>query len=155
MLIAALTLPQARGRARPSLTSLALASDMKMEQEIIMFTATQLYTGELLSSVNMKDNVVSSFRRCRYSTCYDTYLMIEPPKPNVQSISTLLSFFLLLMKHPEAQARAQQEIDEVIGCERLPDYSDRGKLPFVNSIMKEVIRCCPPIPMSEWLDVHT
>ena len=34
------------GSAKPSLTSTALVSDLKDEREIIMFTATQLYTGE-------------------------------------------------------------------------------------------------------------
>ena len=41
---------------------------------------------------------------------------------------------------PEAQKKAQAEIDAAIGPDRLPTFSDREHLPFVDAIIKEVAR---------------
>lgn len=35
-----------------------------------------------------------------------------------------------MMLHPEAQKRAQQELDTVVGSDRLPTIADRSSLPF-------------------------
>lgn len=40
---------------------------------------------------------------------------------------------------PEVQRKAQEEIDQVLGG-RLPAVADRGKLPYVDAIVKEVLR---------------
>lgn len=45
-----------------------------------------------------------------------------------------------MVLHPEAQAKARAEIESVVGVERLPDFSDRPLLPYVESIMYEVMR---------------
>ena len=50
--------------------------------------------------------------------------------------------------HPDAQRKAQAEIDEVVGTDRLPLVSDRGSLPYVEALVKEVIRWHPMVPMS-------
>ena len=49
-------------------------------------------------------------------------------------------FFLAMTLHPEVQMRAQNEIDQVVGDGRLPDLSDRAKLPYCNALLKEVHR---------------
>ncbi|QKD59379.2 cytochrome P450 [Fusarium oxysporum Fo47] len=43
--------------------------------------------------------------------------------------------------------KAQEEIDGVIGNERLPNCSDRQSLPYVNAIVNEVLRWHPVAPM--------
>jgi cytochrome P450 len=42
--------------------------------------------------------------------------------------------------YPEVQAKAQAEIDTVIGTGRLPSARDRDQLPFVDALVKEVYR---------------
>lgn len=42
--------------------------------------------------------------------------------------------------HPEVTKRAQAEIDRVVGSERLPRYEDRADLPYVECMLKEIIR---------------
>lgn len=42
--------------------------------------------------------------------------------------------------HPEVFAKAQAEIDRVVGSDRLPDFQDRSSLPYVESVVKEVYR---------------
>jgi cytochrome P450 len=52
----------------------------------------------------------------------------------------LASFILAIVTHPEVQVKAQEELDRVVGRERLPEFSDRSKLPYINAIIKEVLR---------------
>lgn len=42
--------------------------------------------------------------------------------------------------HPECQIKAQEEIDAVIGTDRLPDFSDRHSLPYLERILQETLR---------------
>ena len=50
--------------------------------------------------------------------------------------------------YPEAQRKAQAELDAVIGPDRLPEYSDRAALPYVNAIVKEALRWQPVLAFS-------
>ncbi|KAI9571565.1 cytochrome P450 [Boletus coccyginus] len=54
--------------------------------------------------------------------------------------STVHAFFLAMVLFPEVQAKAQAELDTVVGRERLPSFSDRDSLPYVNAVWKEVLR---------------
>ena len=42
--------------------------------------------------------------------------------------------------YPEVQKKAQEEIDRVVGPNRLPDFSDQDTLPYVNAVVKESLR---------------
>ena len=42
--------------------------------------------------------------------------------------------------HPHVLKRAQEEVDRVIGKDRLPTFEDRENLPYVNALCKEVFR---------------
>ena len=55
-------------------------------------------------------------------------------------MSAVQVLFLTLALHPEAQKKAQAEIDAVIGPDRLPDIEDRSSLPYVNAVIKELMR---------------
>ena len=63
------------------------------------------------------------------------------------------SFMLAMTLFPDIQKRAQAEIDIVVGDGRLPSFEDRERLPFVEAIVKEVLRWRPPVPVSESLHV--
>jgi hypothetical protein len=45
-----------------------------------------------------------------------------------------------MLMNPAAQAKAQEEIDRVIGTDRLPTFDDEPKLPYVSALAKEVFR---------------
>jgi cytochrome P450 len=49
--------------------------------------------------------------------------------------------------YPEVQRKAQAEIDHVVGNSRLPDYSDQDELPYVDAVLKEVLRWHPVTPL--------
>jgi len=56
------------------------------------------------------------------------------------TVSAIYSFFLAMTLFPEAQKKAQAEIDVVIGNDRLPSFSDRTQLPYVEALAMEVLR---------------
>ncbi|KAJ7882000.1 cytochrome P450 [Mycena olivaceomarginata] len=60
--------------------------------------------------------------------------------------TTLSIFILAMILHPECQAKAQKEIDSVVGDLRLPVFGDRGSLPFVEGILQETLRWNPVNP---------
>ncbi|KAF9459534.1 cytochrome P450 [Collybia nuda] len=60
--------------------------------------------------------------------------------------SSISIFFLAMVLNPEHQARAQQEIDNVIGPSRLPEFGDRPSLPYVECVMQETLRWNSAVP---------
>lgn len=61
--------------------------------------------------------------------------------------STLHSFTLAMLKFPQVQRKAQEEIDRVVGHERLPSLQDRRLLPYADAIVKAALRWLPALPM--------
>jgi cytochrome P450 len=49
--------------------------------------------------------------------------------------------------HPEIQARAREELDAVVGSDRLPTYEDYDALPYIQAIIMECTRWLPVTPM--------
>ncbi|EIM84242.1 cytochrome P450 [Stereum hirsutum FP-91666 SS1] len=47
--------------------------------------------------------------------------------------------------------KAQKELDELLKQKRLPVFSDRPQLPFINAIVQETLRYHPPTPMGYYL----
>lgn len=45
-----------------------------------------------------------------------------------------------MMEYPDWQRRLQQQIDEVVGPNRLPTCDDIPRLPIVRAVVKEAIR---------------
>ena len=42
--------------------------------------------------------------------------------------------------YPDAQRKAQAELDSVVGTERLPEFSDHPSIPHMNALVKELFR---------------
>lgn len=61
-------------------------------------------------------------------------------------MAALLTFILAMLHAPEVQERAQRELDIVTGGRRLPNFSDRASLPYIEAIVKEVLRWHPLVP---------
>ncbi|KAF8840535.1 cytochrome P450 [Paxillus ammoniavirescens] len=67
---------------------------------------------------------------------------------SVETTSSLLMVFILAMVlNPCIAKRAQEEIDSVVGKDRLPDFDDRSLLPYVEAIMRETMRWQPPVAL--------
>ncbi|OSX58687.1 hypothetical protein POSPLADRAFT_1153345 [Postia placenta MAD-698-R-SB12] len=63
------------------------------------------------------------------------------------TLNALLTFFLAMTIHPEIVKKAQAELDLVVGNSRLPELSDRDSLPYIDCIVKEVLRWNPAAPL--------
>lgn len=67
----------------------------------------------------------------------------------VETTSLTLSIFVIAMiKFPQVQRKAQEEIDRVVGsCSRLPSFEDQKNLPYVEALITETLRWFPSLPM--------
>nr|XP_057922976.1 steroid 17-alpha-hydroxylase/17,20 lyase isoform X2 [Doryrhamphus excisus] len=61
--------------------------------------------------------------------------------------TTLLWILAYLLHHPEVQERVQKELDEQVGGERPVCAMDRGRLPYLDSIINEGMRIRPVSPV--------
>ncbi|KAF4334154.1 oxidoreductase [Fusarium beomiforme] len=59
----------------------------------------------------------------------------------------LFAFFAAMALYPNVQKRAQDEINHVVGDSHLPSFSDKAVLPYINAIVREVLRWHTLAPM--------
>ena len=57
---------------------------------------------------------------------------------------TLTYFWYLLSQHPDAEAKLQQEVDEVLGG-KSPTAADARKLEYTDRVLQETMRLYPPV----------
>ncbi|KAM4642700.1 cytochrome P450 2G1-like [Discoglossus pictus] len=76
------------------------------------------------------------------STVFDMFL------GGAESTGITLNFgLLILIKYPEIQAKIQDEVDQVIGCTRVPVVEDRNQMPYMNAFIHETHRYSDALPM--------
>ncbi|KAL2479143.1 Cytochrome [Forsythia ovata] len=73
------------------------------------------------------------------------------------TVAILLEWILARMiLHPDIQAKAQFELDTIVGTDRTVTDSDLPNLPYLQAIVKETLRVHPPGPLLSWarLAIH-
>ncbi len=55
-----------------------------------------------------------------------------------------------MLLYPDIQAKAQAEIDAIVGNDRLPRFDDREHLPYINALALEVSRWHTVGPLGEY-----
>ncbi|KAJ7650917.1 cytochrome P450 monooxygenase [Roridomyces roridus] len=60
----------------------------------------------------------------------------------------LQAFVMAMVAFPDVQKKAQAELDQVVGTDRLLDFGDQNVLPYCNAIVQEVLRWNPPAPLA-------
>ena len=53
-----------------------------------------------------------------------------------------------MVLNPKAMKKAQEELDRVVGEGELPDFSHKDNLPYINGLVKEVLRWSSPLPIA-------
>ncbi|KAI0340919.1 cytochrome P450 [Trametopsis cervina] len=61
--------------------------------------------------------------------------------------SLLGTFFCMMAALPDVQKKAQSELDNIVGRERLPSYEDRTSLPYIEAVILECLRWLPVAPL--------
>lgn len=59
----------------------------------------------------------------------------------------MAALVLTLSLYPDVQRRGQAEIDTIVGRDRLPSFSDLDHLPYLQAVVKELMRCRPIAPL--------
>ncbi|KAJ7909964.1 cytochrome P450 [Mycena leptocephala] len=65
-----------------------------------------------------------------------------------KDVSAISSFFLALSTNVGVQRKAQEELDRVVGRDRLPSFEDRAKLPYLQAVISELHRWNPVGPLA-------
>ncbi|KAI1785432.1 cytochrome P450 [Ganoderma leucocontextum] len=53
------------------------------------------------------------------------------------------SFFLAMLLYPDVQARARRELEAALGAHRFPTFEDFGSVPYIDALIKELLRWQP------------
>ncbi|PSR75210.1 hypothetical protein PHLCEN_2v9251 [Hermanssonia centrifuga] len=61
--------------------------------------------------------------------------------------STLCAMVLAMTLYPDVLRLAHDELDSVVGRDRAPTFEDKPNLPYIDAIVKEVLRWRPVIPL--------
>ena len=59
-----------------------------------------------------------------------------------------------MILYPETQKRAQEELDAVLGPDRLPEFDDFPSLPYVEALVMEILRWHPVVPIGK-ISIHS
>jgi hypothetical protein len=119
-------------------------SERQKEEEFVKITLGSMYTGNAHihgrvtctpltygGFLSAGSGAVGISRRSR--TLTDTYKYVK-------TVAAITQLFLALVLYPQVQKRAQAELDAVVGRDRLPTFSDRPRLPYIEAICREVLR---------------
>lgn len=63
------------------------------------------------------------------------------------SSSALSAFAMAMIMFPSVQQKAQAEIDQITGGTRLPDFTDRPSMIYLEATYREVLRWCQVTPL--------
>ncbi|XP_046394627.1 methyl farnesoate epoxidase-like [Ischnura elegans] len=64
------------------------------------------------------------------------------------TLNTLSFGMLYMVLHPEVQKKVQEELDEVVGRDRMPSLEDRPRLPYIDATINEIMRCSTIAPLA-------
>ncbi|KAJ7572229.1 cytochrome P450 [Mycena floridula] len=63
------------------------------------------------------------------------------------TVSSLGTFIYAMTLNPRVVTKAQEELDRVVGRDRLPTHEDAPNLPYIEAILRETFRFRPVLPL--------
>lgn len=147
---------QTRGRELPLQTRLRRASQKRleanvayMEAEIGKIIAERRRSGDVGGRKDLLDYMLTGVDKRTGETLDDDNIVAQCQTFLIaghETTSGLLSFAIsFLIKHPEVVARAQAEVDRVLGTDIsvLPSYQQLQGLTYITQILNETLRLWP------------
>ncbi|KAF8897012.1 cytochrome P450 [Mucidula mucida] len=64
------------------------------------------------------------------------------------TVSAISTAILAMVQNPNILKKVQTDIDSIVGHDRLPDFGDRKTLPYLQAVLKEVLRWRPVGPLA-------
>ncbi|KAJ6602654.1 cytochrome P450 [Mycena vulgaris] len=110
----------------------------EVKQKIDAGTALSSLTSDFLESSPASENFIAHVASSFYAGMQSTRSI---------TVSILATFFLMMAIHPDVQSQAASEIENIIGTSRLPQITDRDKLPLIDALIKETYRFHPVAPL--------
>ncbi|KAF8592851.1 cytochrome P450 [Ceratobasidium sp. AG-I] len=89
---------------------------------------TELANQEHVSDLEVEEDIIRWATGSMFAAGSDT------------SVASTWVFVLAMTLHQDVQAKAQAEIDSVLGGSRLPEMEDQESLPYVCNVLKELMR---------------
>ncbi|KAK7443503.1 hypothetical protein VKT23_015676 [Stygiomarasmius scandens] len=56
-------------------------------------------------------------------------------------------FIMAMLQYPDVLCKAQEEVDRVVGRDRVPSFKDRERMPYFRAMVREILRWWPPGPI--------
>ena len=85
------------------------------------------------------------YSRGRHGSCF-VYSSMHFRLSSTFRPSLLLSF-ILVMVYSEVQREIQQQLDDILGMQRLPTSANHRKLSFIDCVVSECLRWNPVLPL--------
>ena len=95
--------------------------DLEHQHTVIKDTAGNIFLGDYLFSTSSSRSLI---------------LLLGATDTTLSAIQTI---FVAMISFPEAQSKAQEELDRVLQG-RLPEYNDLKDLPYIAALVKEILR---------------
>lgn len=117
-------------------------------QRVTAFFTRSMARAEQMESWNWTKEALSrkaSQELSRTELSYTVGMLLEA---SVETTPTVLEVLVMAcVLHPAVVARAQKELDTIVGQERLPSFDDMPDLRYINALVSEVLRWRPAVPL--------
>ncbi|KAJ7075369.1 cytochrome P450 [Mycena belliarum] len=130
-------------RGRRLARDVVLGPYNEIQAQVAKGTAVQSVASRFISSLQDGEKMQSGEVDAMRNVLANAYLAGSDT-----SICVLYNFVLAMALHPEVQKKAQSSLDELLRSERLPDFSDFERLPYLAAVVNEVFRWHPVTPFA-------
>ncbi|GKZ73713.1 hypothetical protein AnigIFM50267_010649 [Aspergillus niger] len=120
-----------------------------VEREATEFHMEHFEIGKSASTWNWVQNALHSSAGSRVSSKELAYVIGTLQQAGFEATLTILRLVIkTVVLHPHCLREAQQELDRVVGPDRLPSFGDIPQLSYINAILNEAMRWQTPIPFA-------
>ncbi|KAJ7169194.1 cytochrome P450 [Mycena crocata] len=122
-----------------------LALDMRnvpfaeTKRQMASGNAPPSFAGDCINALNAQDSYKGSDSYYTERTISGTAATMYVAGADT-TVSALGTFVLAMLSNPDAQRKAQEEIDSVTGGRYLPTFEDEAEMPYVAALVQEILR---------------